>query len=390
MMGTLGKPTMILLVSVFLLAGCSDIKELQNANYATAIGIDFKDGKYESYIQMVNLDQVATTEGGGAGEPQMLVSKAVANTFEEAFFEVYRTAQERIIWAHVTSIVLSESALDQGFQHIFDALTRYYEFRLTPWVFGTTESMEDILSQTGFFAKTSLDTIMHNPMRSYEQSSKIRPIKLQRLAREMFEPSQTTYIPSLAIDQTQWEKNNEDESKLEVNGAFFIQNDHFKGFFTTDQLEGLRWLIPDTQRASLVVPDEDNTEYVMVIKDPVPRTNSGIKEGKPSFDIVVSMRGYFTNRNENHHLVIPQIYKQSIKEVEDEILALYQLGIENNVDFLNLEHQFFRKHPKEWLTLRENGQLFIDEQSLNEITIHLNIKHTGAILNKSLDMKNIK
>jgi Ger(x)C family germination protein len=354
------------------------------------LGLTLKTGNMRVTFKWLILTKLRQQKAGGAGEPQMLVSKAVANTFEEAFFEVYRTSQERTIWAHVTSIVLSESALDQGFQHIFDALTRYYEFRLTPWVFGTTESMEDILSQTGFFAKTSLDTVMHNPMRSYEQSSTIRPIKLQRLAREMFEPSQTTYIPSLAIDQTQWKKNNEDESKLEVNGAFFIQNDHFKGFFTTDQLEGLRWLISDTQRASLVVPDENNTEYVLVIKDPVPRTTPGIKGGNPSFDIVVSMKGYFTNRNENHHLILPQIYKQSIKEVEDEITALYQLGIENNVDFLNLEHQFFRKHPKEWLTLREDGQLFIDEQSLNEITIHLNIKHTGAILNKSLDIKNIK
>ncbi|OLS33806.1 hypothetical protein BTR22_19990 [Alkalihalophilus pseudofirmus] len=390
MIGTLVKRTMILLVSVFILSGCSDIKELQNANYATAIGVDFKEGKYESYIQMVNLDQVATTEGGGRGEPQMLVSKAVANTFEEAFFEVYQTAQQRIIWAHVTSIVLSDSALDEGFQHIFDALTRYYEFRLTPWVFGTSEPIEEVLSQTGFFAKTSLDTVMHNPMRSYEQSSKIRPIKLQRLAREMFEPSQTTYIPSLAIDQSHWEKNNEDESKLKINGAFFIQNEHFKGFYTVDQLKGLRWITSDTQRASLVVPGGSDTEYVIILKDPVPRTSAHVKEDKPSFDIGVSMRGYFTNRNENNHLLLPQITQQSIRVVEEEIRALYQLGIENNVDFLNLEHLFFRKHPKEWLTLREDGQLFIDEDSLNEITIHFNIKHTGAILNKSLDMKNIK
>ncbi|MDV2682982.1 Ger(x)C family spore germination protein [Alkalihalophilus lindianensis] len=380
----------LLLVFSFVLTGCNDVKELQNSNYATAIGVDYKDGKYESYIQMVNLDQVATTEGGGRGEPQMLVSKAVANTFEEAFFEVYKTAQERIIWAHVTSIVLSETAINEGFQHIYDALTRYYEFRLTPWVFGTNDSIEEVLSITGFFAKTSLDTIMHNPIRSYEQSSMIRPIKLQRLAREMFEPSQTTYVPSITIDHTQWDKNREDEPKLMINGAFFIQNQHYKGFFNLDELKGLRWTIPDTQRASLVVPDEINTEFVLILKDPTAKISSEVEGNSPSFVIHIKAKGYFTNRMNNHNLLLGKIIEDSKEKLKDEIKQLYQLGIEKNVDFLNLEHELYRKHSTVWKQLKEDGKIIINEDSLNNVTVDLTLKHTGAVLNKTLDIKNIE
>lgn len=41
----------------------SDMKEIQNLNFATALGVDFKDGKYQLYVQLVGLDSVAKTEG---------------------------------------------------------------------------------------------------------------------------------------------------------------------------------------------------------------------------------------------------------------------------------------------------------------------------------------
>lgn len=126
-----------------------------------------------------------------------------------------------MLWANVTAIVLSENVLNKGLGSVFDGLTRYYEFRPTPWVFGTKAPMVDILSTTGFFNQSSLDTILHSPESSYEQSSTLKPVKLNQFAREFFDPGRTTYIPSLTVNDTQWKKNKKSEAKLAIDGDFF-------------------------------------------------------------------------------------------------------------------------------------------------------------------------
>lgn len=381
---------MTCLFLVLTQAGCRDVKEIQNLNYATAIGVDFKDGKYHSYIQMVGLETVAKTEGQVGGTGNVWVSEAIADTFNDAFFEVYKTAQERIIWAHVSTIVLSEDAISEGFHHIFDGLTRYYEFRLTPWVFGTKEPVKDVLSTVGFYGQTALDTIIHEPMRMYEQSSTLRPIRLHRLAKEIYEPGETTFIPSITIDKEQWEKNKESEPKLTLNGAFYIRNQHYKGFFNLDLLNGLRWFTPETVRAALLVPDDKNTHFLVVFEFPKAEIAVKASDEKPRFHIKILANGYFVNRNTNATLKLEDIIESSKKALKKEIEDLYALGIKKDVDFLNLEHYLFRKDFSTWKKLRKDGELFIDENSIENLTIDLTINHTGAIKNRSIDINNIE
>ncbi|MFK9116608.1 hypothetical protein ACJEBK_06925 [Peribacillus frigoritolerans] len=44
------------------LSGCWDEKTIQDFHYITAIGIDFKDGEYIVYTQLVDFAAVAKTE----------------------------------------------------------------------------------------------------------------------------------------------------------------------------------------------------------------------------------------------------------------------------------------------------------------------------------------
>ncbi|MFV8829290.1 Ger(x)C family spore germination protein [Alkalihalobacterium sp. APHAB7] len=384
------KILVIICLCVVYICGCTDVKEIQHLSYATAIGVDYKDGKYHSYIQLVSFEGIARTEGQ-TSEGSVWVSEAVADTFEDSFFVVYKTAQERIIWAHVTTILLSETAIEKGFDNIFDSLTRYYEFRLTPWVFGTNESVEKVLSTPGFFGQTTLDTILHAPKRIYEQSSVIRPIKLQRLAREIFEPAETTYVASVAIDNTTWEKDQVTDPKIALNGAFFIKNDEFKGFYETEKLNGLRWLTPETVRADVAVQgDNEDIEYHVVFEYPSANVDLVFIQNTPKFNIELDVTGYFVNRNVNETIKLQEIEKKTKETITDEIMKLYLLGVEEGVDFYNLEHELFRKNFPTWQRLKKNGDPILTETSLHDISINLTIEHTGVKKNPSVDMKDIR
>ena len=378
--------TIVVLCLLFVTACETDIGEIENQNFATAIGVDYRDGKYYVYIQLLGLSSVAKSEGGEKASPDVYVSETSGATFIDAFFKAYHTAQERILWANVTAIVLSENILQKGLGSVFDGLTRYYEFRPTPWIFGTKVSMIDTLSTTGFFNQSSLDTILHSPESSYEQSSTIKPVKLNQFAREFFDPGCTTYIPSLTVDDTQWKINKKAEPKLAIDGAFFLNNQKYKGYFPYDQLKGLRWLTSETKRASILLPNEKNPEFLTVLEDQMVKIHPEKHGESFRYTILYLANGVVSNRIQNNMINMDSMEEFVKKGIVSEVRQLYQLGLEHDIDFLNLEHQLYRKYHSDWKKLKDRDT-FIHEDSIKSIEAHITLEHSGAFKNRKISIK---
>ncbi|TXK71910.1 hypothetical protein [Paenibacillus sp. N3.4] len=73
------------------------MKNIEKLNYANAIGVDYKDGKYYGYIQFIDFQNVAKSSDSKKGPSKVWIGEGVGYTFEEALFQTYETAQERII-----------------------------------------------------------------------------------------------------------------------------------------------------------------------------------------------------------------------------------------------------------------------------------------------------
>lgn len=372
---------MICLLLLLLQCSCSnDIKEIEKLNFASGIGVDYKDGKYHLYIQVIGLNSIATSEGLSS-PPETYVSHTTSNTFIDAFFDMYNSAQNKFIWSHITAILISESALKEGFLNVFDVLTRYYEFRLTPWIFVTKDPLDEVLSTLGFFDRSSLETLLHSPTNIYEQSSIIRPIQLAQFSREFFEPAMTTYVPSITILEDTWKKNNENDPKLALNGAFFIQDQQYKGFFTLEQLKALKWIVSETERTSISVPEKENPEFIVVIDDIHTDITLNVEQNDIKFDINVKGIGNIENEIQgNNHL--KEMEEKTNEAIKKQIEQFFQLGIKKNIDFLNLEHILYREHNKKWQQISKED--FLQEDLINSINVDISILHSGGFKNKKV------
>ena len=65
---------MLLSMLSLLLSGCWDNKEVQDINYITALGIDYKDNKYIIYVQMLDFATIAKQESSKPTEKRQFGS----------------------------------------------------------------------------------------------------------------------------------------------------------------------------------------------------------------------------------------------------------------------------------------------------------------------------
>ncbi|MGM0863360.1 MAG: Ger(x)C family spore germination protein [Bacillota bacterium] len=372
---------------IFLQTGCGDVKEMQKVYYVSAIGVDYQDDQYHAYVQMVTFGAPGTK-----AEPKTWVSETTGKNFDDALSGVYNSAQNRILWGHVNALLVSEDALKNGFQDVMDAIFRYYEFRLSPWVFGTKEPVDKILSTQSLLNQSAIETLLHEPRGAFQQNSKIRPITLQEFTRELYEPSKTTYIPSLSVNESHWKENQKNVPILENDGAFFLKNNHYKGFYTSVELKGLRWITPETERAGISVPSENQTDFKVVfdeIEAKVKVADFNQDEDSPRFSVHLNAKGNITNRIENEILSYDKMEKYTEESIASEIEKLYHLGLKNDTDFLGLEHILFRKHNRKWRNTLDNESKVLTEVSLKDIIIDVTIEYTGALQNQTLKMESI-
>ncbi|MCR8656579.1 Ger(x)C family spore germination protein [Paenibacillus endoradicis] len=378
---------LVLLFEFFLVSGCSntDVKSIEKLNYVSSIGVDYVDGNFHSYLQLLEFLTVAKTDFGQQSPPKIWIGEGIGLSFEESLFDLYRTSQEKIYWGHMTAIVISESAIKQGFGNIYDSFVRYYEFRLTPWVYGTRESVKDIFAISGFFQQSPLTTILHEPQGVYSQNSLIQSVRLHRLISQINEPGFTSCIPTLVVNNTQWSEKYQTESKLMIDGAFFLKNDEFRSYIPLEKLNGLRWIQQGTIRASIAVPNKEEEDVQMAIDKPKTKLKL-VKQGiKPQYNILMKATGSIISRTNDNLTELQQLTDETKAAIEQEIREVYQIGVSERTDILNLEHTLYRSDYEKWKALSPEEENLLTENTINDINIDLNITHSSSMKNKRME-----
>ncbi len=360
-----------------LLTGCWDIKDLQEVNYLTAIGYDLEEGEFVIYGQLLDFASVAKTEAGKAGLIPVWVGKGRGKTLIDAIDDLYRTAQLRIFYGHVNAVVIGEKVLKdkQAMNQVEQFHGRFHELRFTPWIFGTSQPIGDILSVTSIFDLSPGVSILHQPLETYRQRSAIHPISVRRFALETNEPSHTTLLPAIALSDRNWNKGKKPQEMLAINGAYAMREDKVLGRLVMKDLTGLTWVEPASNRGPLVLSAGEKIEATLSLEQPKVEIAPHVRDGKATYTLKVSLTGVITM------LLAPlteaELERQADKLVRLQIRELYEEGLKHDADLLNLETALYREKNREWKTLRDSGGLGLTPESLTEIDVSVNIKRTG-------------
>ncbi|GIP04022.1 putative spore germination protein YfkR [Paenibacillus lautus] len=359
-----------------LLSGCWDNNEVQDINYITALGVDYKDEKYIIYVQMLDFATIAKQESNKQTEKAPIwVGRGTGTTLTEALIDLYTSSQQRVSWGHVTALVLTEAVLKpKQLSQVFDLTNRSQEIRYTKWIYGTKDKMEDLFTVSPFFQLSPLHSLLHEPRESYVQFSFIRPIQFVNFIRLYREKAATVVLPSLHISTQNWSENLKQHPILEVNGGFLIKNKELMGWLPRSDLLGTRWLASNSTHAAVVV--QSDSEAVGSIRLEKPQSTIEVirKPNDASYRIKLNVIG--TVQNIYKQVGIKEMKRLTEDTLRKELQNTFHKAAMIHADPYELCLQLYRTDPKLWKKLVEQKKEINDETSL-ELDVDVNIRYWG-------------
>ncbi|OAB40200.1 Ger(x)C family spore germination protein [Paenibacillus antarcticus] len=378
------KRLLISVLALAVLSGCWDSKEIENMAYVTALGFDYEDGKYKAYAQVLNFSNIAKNESAETGKNvPTWIGQGEGHTISESVDSLYATAQQRVFWGHVRTIVCSENLLKQAtkIQDVYSAVNRYREIRYNILVYGTKEPIAKLFAIKSLLNYSPIESILSTPEQVFKQFSIIKPVYGYKFIANSTEGSGSCILPSLSIDKKTWLEDAKKIPLLRMNGAYMLRNLKLLGWLSEEDLKGARWLERGINRVPTNVPDTEDPKANVVIIKPHNAITSKVVDGKVQYNVKVSVEAYLNELLEP--LSSATIKKETAKVIVAQIRSTYMKGLAIKSDVLNLEDSLYRSNNKKWKELHQHEDTFLlTEDSLQDIEVKVHIIHAGKYKTK--------
>lgn len=368
-----------ILTTVFL-SGCWDVKQTERMIYIHSIGLDYKDGKYIAYLQIINLGLLAKSEAGGSNNQVTAeLGHASGNTVEEAIFNIYQTTQRRLFWGHIAYIVFTENVLKQGgLQAITDILDRYVETYYQIWIYLTEDSIPNILHAMPNIGMSTDLSRLSDPEPSFKQFSYIRPIDLRRLIILNNRPPNEIVLPSISGNHQLWEADSKHMDAAILNGLGIITNDNLKGYLSNSKAKGYRWMNKDFQRSEITIKGKEGMG--LLLRNLHVKVTPVIKHNEVKFNVKIKAKVHLNKVRRTNSL--EEISSEAKRKIKKEIMDTYLEGLKLDSDIYRLSNVLYIKNYSTWKRIQHDGKIPLNNHSINNIDINLKIIDAGKKRNK--------
>ncbi|MFJ5789061.1 Ger(x)C family spore germination protein [Lysinibacillus sp. NPDC093197] len=363
--------SIMLLAFTTLLSGCWDVTEPQRMYYVHALGIDYKDGNYETYMQIIDFANIAKSEQPNNPQAQQAeIGHAKGKTIEDSLFDLYHSIDQKAFWGHITYIILSEEVMNNNkVNQVLDFLTRYRETRYQIWIYGTKEPLDKLLVVTPINNKALTLSKLGDPINSFKQESFVRPIDLRKLVIGLNEPSHEVYLPLVSIDRG-WVSSKGQSESVEIKGITLLSKEGLKGFLTEENANGIKWMNNETIRSEITGQIGEQKQFVTITLDHLKVLISPVvKNENVQFDIEIKMEANVLGITEE--ITTEEIRQLVKKQVEKEVRETFKESLALNTDIYRLSEQLYRKDVKTWKKLENNGKIDLTEDSIRKIKINV-------------------
>lgn len=360
---------LLLFMAMSLLSGCWDDEQPERMLYINGIGVDFKDGQYEVYAQIISFANIAKSDQPPGDQPQAEVGHAKGATMDEAIYELYHSVDQKVFWGHFSYIVVSEEVLKkEKLSPIIDSFIRYRETRYKIWVYTTKDPVEEVLLVRPVINRAVTLSKLGDPENSFKQESFIEPLNVRKLIINLNEPSHEALIPLIAVEDN-WRSIKEPIKAPVLSGVGAVTPTGFNGFIEKEKARGIQWMSKEMKRGEVTF-QADGGDYITVVIDNLNvQVNPIVQAGKVQVDIELKLNAtvYVMEGNPS----IFEIQDGIKKEIKKEIHDTYEAALDKGIDVYRFSEKLYRKDLKAWKQVQKEGRVELSEDTIRKVTVSI-------------------
>jgi spore germination protein KC len=368
----------IILLLIVPLTGCWDSNEPDRMVYAQGLGVDYKNGRYTVYLQLINLSLLAKAESSGGSTEQIEseIGQSSGKSIEDAIFNLYKTSQRRIHWGHLTYILLTRNALKHsGLQDISDIVDRYFETHYRMWIYSTDDLISNIFNTDPPINMSTYLSRLSDPEAAFEQFSFIQTYDMREVIISHYEPPHEVIIPIVSSNKNDWKGDNKARNIGVIKGISIIGNTTLKGSITNKDVNGYRWIEKEFRKTGFSLAMNGKRTVGLTITKRKVKIVPIIKNGRVQFDIQIKTKAVINKLKEN--IPSSQISTKAKELIKKEVKKTFIKGIEIDSDVYQLSHVLYKKDFRIWKKIERRGKIPLGKDSIRNIDVTVKIIDGG-------------
>ncbi|MFC5451111.1 Ger(x)C family spore germination protein [Paenibacillus aestuarii] len=362
---------LILFIACSLLTGCWDRRELQDTVFVVALGVDYEEGQYTVYSQLIDFNSVAKHETGAKVAESTWIGKATGSNPFVAFQTLNQlTSQQQLYLGQVSALILTSRALEQNVEDILEALYRYRELRYNLWIFGSEEPITSLLTSNSLLGLSPELTVIHNPKPASAKVAWTQPVNVRQFLKAYREPGETAFIPSLSINKL-WRTKDKKEDVAYIDGLYTFYQKKYKKKFLLSKVEGIRWMNKPSQEILLQV-NNPQFQAAFLVRYTHRRVNWNDANGQLQYILDLDVKG--SMEMANGPFTKEELRAAADNAIRNEITETFQLGQKSQTDLLNLGKELYKHDLPKWREIYRTPEV----KPTLKVNIHLFLEHSGT------------
>lgn len=329
----------ILLISVFLLSGCWNRRELNTMAIVQGMGIDQgENGQVKVSVQIAKPVKM---------QPSELNLSSQGRTVFDAIRNFISVSSRKPFFSHNQVIVFGEDQARSGLAPVIDMLERDPEMRVEVPVLVAKGKAEKILLIPGDIEALSARE-MDQTLEAAKSLGKAKKVDLHELLQKINGVKFAAVAPKIEMF------NKGDKQEFHISGMAVFKRDKLVGWLDEKETRGLLWVLGEVNSGILVLENPGGIKGKISME--IIRAGSQVKarlaEGKPVLEVDVTTE---TNIGEvvgpipvENPAMMDMIQRLQDQVIQDEIQAAWHKAKELRADIFGIGSNLYQTDPKAW------------------------------------------
>lgn len=320
------KKIIIMLISIFLLSGCTDYVEINDLAIISGIAIDYENDLYKLTAQLIENDK----------ESKVVVLTTASSSIDEAMSEISKLSNKELFISHLKVLILSDRLIKEN-KDFYDYFLRSSKSKMNFYTY--IASKDEISSIFKIYSDKNSSSIYLDKMMDFNQNifSSSTPLKFIDMIYNKYEYGINNVYPTITI------KKNNDEETLYLGNLVSFNSKLNKLTFSEKESIFYNIITNNSQKTTLDIPC-GNKLFTIEVQDIKTKFNWNKNVFTINTKSLGKLKEYNCNYNLNSKETTNKLNKLTNDYIKNNINNLINKMKKNNNDFIGIGNYIYKRN----------------------------------------------